>query len=128
MNIFNRKLLAVLFLMVAPLVFSQNLKTISVEGGKIKIEFNGNLYSRVISNLDGNNVVMGEFTPSEYIQTNGKDITEFKAGDFKKEPYVDKIGEGVQYTIYGISKDLQKKIIITTIDREVYRMFYLVGS
>lgn len=120
----NRILLTFLLITAAPLIMSQ---TISVDGGKIKIEFNNNLYSRVISNLDGNNIILGEFSPSEYIQVNGKDITDFQAGDFKKEPYSDKIGDGTQYIIYGISGDIQKKIVIVSYNNFPSMLFYNVS-
>jgi alpha-galactosidase len=116
-------LFGALLLSITPFTLSQ-IK--SADGGKIKIEFNNKLYSRVISDLDGTNIAMGDFTPSEYIQINGKEITDFKGDEFKKQPYSDKIGEGVQYIINGISKDLQKKIVIVSYNNFPTMLFYNV--
>ncbi len=125
MKYLSNILIAVLFL-VTPLVLAQNSKTIIVDGNKIKIEFNDKLYSRVISNLDGNDIVLGEFAPSEFIQIDGQDITDFNAGEFKEEPCSDKIGDGTEWTIYGTFKDIQKKISITSIKEFPSMLFYKV--
>ena len=114
------------FLVITPLISSQNSETMIAEGGKIKIEFDGNLNSRVISNLDGNNIILGAFTPSEFIQVEGKDIVDFVAKDFKVSAYEDKIGKGIQYTIDGISKDIQKKIFVTSYSDFPTMLFYNV--
>ncbi len=53
--LFNiHRFFAFIFL-TAPLIMSQ---TATVDGGKIKIEFNNKLYSRVILNIDEKNIAL----------------------------------------------------------------------
>ena len=126
-KLFTKQFLPIiLILIIAPFILSQNKKNVIVEGGKIKIEFDGNLHSRVISDLDGNDIVLGEFTPSEFIQVEGKDIEDFLLANFKTNAYEDKIGKGIQYKIEGVAKDIQKKIVITSYTDFPTMLFYTV--
>lgn len=123
MNIYFSFLLLIIF---TASICSQNSEILKVDGNLISIEFNNQLYSRVISNLDGRDIVLGEFTPSEFIQVDGKDITNFQFNDYTINPFEDKIGKEMQYIINGVSKDIQKKIIITSYNDFPTMLFFTV--
>jgi hypothetical protein len=54
---------------------------LTVDGGKISIEFDAQLNSRVISRIGENRIVLSDFNLSEFINVNGKDLIEFKLKD-----------------------------------------------
>ncbi len=93
---------------------AQNAVALKIEGGKIGLEFNDQLQCRVISNLDGTSLVLGEFVPSEFIQADGKTINDFQYQEYSVTFVEDKIGKGQQYLISGVASNMLKKTTITS--------------
>jgi alpha-galactosidase len=85
------------------------------EGGKIKVEFDENLKSRIIANLD-KDIVLGQFTNSEFVTANGKDITEFRLTGYAARDWRDSLGVGKEYEITGVSGHLQKTVSMVCYD------------
>lgn len=50
----------------------------------LTIEFNDNMYSKIIANLPGSNPVMEKYYPSEQLLIDGKTITDFRLMESKK--------------------------------------------
>jgi alpha-galactosidase len=91
-------------------------KGIIIEGKEITIEFNKDLYSRVISNIDGKSIILGEFGASEYLKL-GVDLkTIFNYKSQKTSKVDDSIGKGTIFTITGESDLLRKTINAVTYD------------
>jgi len=96
-------------------------KGIVIEGEEITIEFNQNLFSRVISNIDGESIVLGEFGASEYIKA-GVDLrTIFTYKSHHTTTVDDQIGKGTLHTITGES-ELFRKIINAVVYENFPRM------
>lgn len=91
---------------------------IVIEGEEIEIEFNNDLFSRVISKIDGENKIIGDIGASEYIKAGVDTWTIFPYKSQKTTRVDDVIGKGMLYTIIGES-DLFRK----TINAVVYENF-----
>ena len=72
---------------------------VQVDGGKIRIEFDDYLHSRVVSRLGDEEVVLGEFAPSEFITVSDGEIKNFTVDSASVHLLEDKIGIGKQYRI-----------------------------
>jgi alpha-galactosidase len=85
-------------------------KGIIIEGKEITIEFDQKLFSRVISKIDGESIVLGEFGASEYLKAGANlwTIFTYKSNTTKKVD--DLIGKGTLYTITGESELFRKSI------------------
>ena len=70
------------FLICAPAALAQT--GARVDGKEVRIDFNQSLHSRVVARLDGKEIVIGVFAPSEYITVAGKEIKDFSLSDQKQ--------------------------------------------
>jgi alpha-galactosidase len=93
-------------------------KDIIIEGGEISIEFDKKLFSRVISKIDGERIVLGEFGASEYLKAGVNLWTIFTYKFHKTTNVDDLIGIGTLHTITGESELFRK-----TINAVVYENF-----
>lgn len=109
-----KKIICLLFLINSSIILSQNSEFLKIDGDEISIEFNDQLFSRVISKINNKIKILGDFRPSEFIEVNGKLIEEFKIESHSVSQIDDEIGKGKQYKITGISKLLKKNVIITS--------------
>ncbi len=89
-------------------------KGIIIEGEEITIEFNQDLHSRVISKIDGESIILGDFGPSEYINADGYTMAKFLYKSQRTTNVDDQIGKGTLYTVIGES-DLFRKTIKATV-------------
>jgi len=96
---------------------------ILIEGEEIAIEFNQKLYSRIISNIDGEDRILGEFGASEYLKAGVNLWTIFPFKSIAVNDIEDHIGAGNKYTIVGES-DLFKKTITAIVYAKYPRMFF----
>jgi alpha-galactosidase len=97
-----------------------------VDGGKISVEFNDHLYSRIITSIGGNEQILGPFSLSEFIALDNGNPVDFKYDAFSSETWKDEIGQGKQFTIRGISDRLSKELIITSYDEFPTLLFFMV--
>jgi alpha-galactosidase len=95
------------------------------DGGKIMLEFDGLLRSRVVSNL-GPKTPLGPFTASECISVNGKEVADFKAVSYRTEEYADSLGKGKMHRLVGTAAGLEKEISIVAYDQYPAMLFYSV--
>jgi alpha-galactosidase len=95
------------------------------EGGKVMVEFDDNLRSRVVANLDTETEV-GPFTNSEVVTVNGKEITEFAFSTFVERAHRDSLGIGKAYEITGVSRNLKKAVSIVCYKEFPTMLFYSV--
>src|SRR5208283_1078245 len=114
---FTRKVLFYLLLITAfdsagVVIAAQNNKMINVEGKDISIQFDGRLNSRVISRLHGQEKILGDFRPSEYVRANGVDIKKFKLEKYICSDFEDTIGAGKKYEIISSAQKLSKVLTI----------------
>jgi len=82
----------------------------------LRIDFDDNLFSRIVALTDGNEVILGDFTSSETITIKGKKVSKFSFREHIVEPFADEIGKGKKHIITGNNSRLKKEIIITLYD------------
>lgn len=87
---------------------------LQVDGGKISLEFDDQLHSRVISRIGGERVLLGNMTPSEFITVGGRAYRDFQLSDHTVTEGEDAIGKMRVYHIKGSSPSLDKEISITS--------------
>jgi len=83
---------------------------IVIEGEEITIEFDKNLFSRVVSQIDGENIALGPFGASEYITSGDNLWKDFVYKSQNTTMVDDQIGKGTLYKITGESDLLRKTI------------------
>lgn len=87
-------------------------------GGKnIRIEFDQQMHSRVIAMFDGQEYVLGDFAPSEFVGIAGQERNNFAFSSAEQSKIEDQIGGGSQFVIVGESDNLKKTVTITTYDK-----------
>lgn len=99
---------------------------VEIEGKYVWIDFNKMLHSRVIAKFANENVIIGDFSPSEFITVSGKDVRDFVFREQRKEKFEDKIGIGARYIITGEATSLSKEILVTIYDEFPYMAIFQV--
>jgi len=99
---------------------------VHVDGKHIRIDFDKTLHSRIIAKFGRENVIIGDFSPSEFVIVSGDEVTDFIFRNQGKEKFKDKIGTGARYIITGDSPSLSKEIIITFYDEFPYMAIFQV--
>jgi alpha-galactosidase len=87
-----------------------------IQGGKIRIEFDNHLRSRVVACFDQKETVLGPFTASETVTTADKLWTGFLLTSQKHERTKDTFGEGERLTVEGKAGTLTKMVSVTVYD------------
>ncbi|HUO28560.1 MAG TPA: glycoside hydrolase family 36 protein [Bryobacteraceae bacterium] len=87
-----------------------------VEGKSIRIDFDGNMHSRVVAALAGHAHVIGDFTPSEVIVVSGREIDDFLLQAQKREAVRDRFGSGFRTLLTGVAPSLKKTVAVTVYD------------
>src|ERR1700723_844547 len=87
-----------------------------IQGGKIRIEFDRSLRSRVVACFDKKETVLGPFTASETVTTAGKLWTIFLLTSQKHDRTKDSFGVGERLTVEGKAGALTKKVSVTIYD------------
>ena len=87
-----------------------------IQGGKVRVEFDNHLRSRVVARFDKKETVMGPFTASETVTTADKPWTEFLLTSQKHERTKDTFGEGERLTVEGKAGTLTKTVSVTVYD------------
>jgi len=102
------------FTLLCATTVAQNQPALTVDGGSIRIEFDENLNSRVVSRIGNTSVVLSNYSPSENIHIQGMNAINFKLKDHSVTDWNDKAGKGKQFTIVASSANLDKKVTITS--------------
>lgn len=85
-------------------------------GRNIRVEFDGQMRSRVVAVLNGTPQIIGAFTPSETVQVSNAKIPEFKITAHKREAVRDRLGSGSRTVVTGKAGPLKKVEAVTTYD------------
>ncbi len=99
---------------------------VRVNGRNIRIEFDGDLHSRVVALVDGHARILGDFTPSEFLRISGKDVTDFRLRSQRRERVHDRLGSGVRTIITGAASSLKKTVIVAVYDHFPRMAFFEV--
>jgi alpha-galactosidase len=84
-----------------------------VTGKSIQIEFDGSMHSRVVALFAGQERVICDFTPSEFVRIGDKDIGDFSLQDQHREAVRDHLGPGSQTILVGTAPSLKKTVAVT---------------
>ncbi|HTY59410.1 MAG TPA: alpha-galactosidase, partial [Bacteroidota bacterium] len=117
-------LLAAIHLFALPLAAPAGNRLVN-QGGKIVVEFDGTMKSRVIAH-EGGEKVLGDFSVSEYLVSGGKEISDFAVTAFRSGPYHDSLGSGTVFEISGSAGPLEKKASIVAYADFPTMLFYNV--
>jgi alpha-galactosidase len=87
-----------------------------IQGANLRIEFDGNLRSRVVSRFDNKDTTMGPFSASETIAAADKSWTDFPMTNQKRERVSDAFGTGERLVVTGRLGTLTKVVTVTMYD------------
>ena len=79
-----------------------------IQGGNLRIEFDNQLRSRVVTRFDNKETVMGPFSASETVTTADKAWDGFLLASQKREHTKDAFGEGERLTVEGKTGNTHK--------------------
>jgi alpha-galactosidase len=106
-------------------VWAQEL--LRIDGDKIAVEFDDQLRSRVISKLTGSDLILGDFSYSEYLTISEcQEIIEFKLSAHSENTFQDNIGNGREVKITGIADNLTKDISVVNYNNFPTFLFFTV--
>jgi alpha-galactosidase len=101
----------------------------SAAGGDIRIEFNDQMHSRIVSLVGDRETILGPYAPSEYVSVNGSYLRDFVIDSEETEAISDRIGAGTKTTISGVAEGLRKTVEISFYDEHpsmaVFQVSYL---
>jgi len=101
---------------LAPLLLLATPSSHAVEGKNIRVEFNQVLHTRITAKLGRTPVVVGPFTPSEFLAVDGRPLQDFSSREQKQQPVRDSFGVGRQFRISGTAPSLKKTVVVTVYD------------
>ena len=101
----------------------------TLHNGKLSIDFDAQLHSRIVSNMAAKQSPLADFQASEYLVTSdGQTISDFTFSDKKTETINDELGKGQQVELIGISSQgIQKSTVIKTYERYPSVAFFKVS-
>ena len=83
----------------------------------------GLLHSRIVAKFEGRATPVGDFGPSEFVNTAASPIQDFALSGHKQENVHDEFGHGRRLSITGVSGGLRKTVVVTVYD-EIPRMAF----
>ena len=101
----------------------------TLQNGKLSIEFDAQLHSRIVNNQAAKAIALGGFQASEYLLTSdGQTISDFAFSDKKTETINDELGKGQQIDLIGISaQGVQKTTTVRIYERYPAMAFFKVS-
>lgn len=122
--------LVILLLLITPLNFcnGNNNSVVKVENKYLQIEFDDSLYSKIISTIGNNEIVLNDFSATEYLVADGMEISKYFFKDSRKKQIENALGKGEEVIITGISKNnIQKQVTVTIYKNYPTTAFYKVA-
>jgi len=99
---------------------------VQVKGKFIQVDFDELLSSRIIAKFGDRRIILGDFSPSEFITISGKDVKDFLYSNQKIEKIDNEIGTGQRKIVTGKISDLRKEISVTVYDEFPYMAIFQV--
>ena len=97
-------------LILTILLSSCDRQITDIENGKLKLEVNALMQTRVSFAEEGAKVLMDEFRNTEFLVTKNDTLQNFKLSDRKKSNFSDSIGKGINWFFSGKSSGYSEKI------------------
>src|SRR5574341_1896959 len=83
--------------------------TVTVEGKNVQVLFNHELHSKIIAKIDGRQVEVGGYAPSEFVIVAGNEMADFAYEDHQQESIDDAVGRGKRHRITGSNATLRSE-------------------
>jgi len=112
----RKTLLAVLAVWLAGASNALASERALADGKFISVVFDEALHSRVVAKIDGREIVIGDFGPSESLTVAQKEISDFTLVQVNHESVHDAMGAGQRLILTGTAPSLRKSIAVTTYD------------
>ena len=122
--------LIILLLLTTLLSFCSinNNSVVKVENNYLVIEFDDSLYSKVISKIGNEEVVLSDFSATEYLIVDDVEISKYYFKDSQKNKIENALGKGEEVVITGLSKNkIQKQVTVTIYKNYPTTAFYKVA-
>lgn len=100
---------------------------VTVEAANIRLEFDKQMYSRVVAKFDGKETALGPFTPSESVTIDGTDVSDFALTGGREQNVRDALGAGRQTTLTGTAGPVQKTVTVTVYEHYPQMAFFNVS-
>jgi alpha-galactosidase len=121
-------LLIISILFLSLLSFCSNNSVVKIENKNLQIEFDDSLYSKVISTIGNNEIVLNDFSATEYLVIEGEANKKFYFQDSKSKDINTVLGKGEEVVITGLSKNnIQKQVKISMYENYPTAAFYKVS-
>lgn len=105
--------------------------TCTINSGKLLLEVNGKMETRVNSTISGTQPLISSFAPSEYLVTQNFDAKQFSVHKNESGSIYDNHGKGIQYKISGLYKNdgfnIEKNLFISVYDSFPGMAFFKVS-
>jgi alpha-galactosidase len=92
----------------------------------IRVEFDGQMRSRVIARFDGKDTPLGDFSASESVVAGGAPVLDFALTGNRQQNVTDDRGRGRRLSLTGRAGTLEKVVTVTVYDAMPRMAFYQV--
>lgn len=92
------------------------LSSAHIESSSLRIEFDGNMRSRVIARFNGNDLPIGAFSASETVKGTARSWYNFSLTSQTRERISDRYGAGEKLDLTGVSGGLKKRVSVVIYD------------
>jgi alpha-galactosidase len=99
---------------------------VRIEGKNIRVEFDGQMHSRVTARFGAKETVLGAYSASESVTVDGNTLQDFTLTGNAQKAVRDDLGAGRQTTLTGDSGKVKKTVIVTVYDRFPQVAFFKV--
>jgi len=110
----SKPLIYILIIVLLSFCRANNNSIVQIENKNIQIKFDDSLYTKVISKIGNNQIVLNDFSASEYLVIDGDEIKKFFFQERNSKQVKNALGEGEEFVITGLSKNnIQKQVTVT---------------
>jgi alpha-galactosidase len=128
MKFFSKYILQIVLILglFSPVLLGQETDLLRINGKLISIDYDSHLHSRIISNINGEQIILGDFSNSEFLIVNGEKVSDFNIKSHSVNDIENQIGKGKEYKIIGISGDFKKELNIKSYEDFPSILFFSV--
>jgi alpha-galactosidase len=88
----------------------------SLASAGLRIDYDARLHSRVVALVDGVEIPIGAYSPSESLRTVAGELRDFRFDSHEQEPFADAIGTGLRHRLMGHANGVSKSLLVTLYD------------
>lgn len=106
-----------LLLLAMALLSSCGNNSPKIENQFLQIQFNDSLFSKVTSTLENENKTLNDYSATEYVVVDGKEIKNYFIKKVERRDIENIIGEGEELVVTGLSNEgIQKQVSVSIYD------------